>query len=158
MSCHVVIVGDVQVKGLNGTKRWFLNQEPYCYTRKVRLLVSCDECNQNASNHLAWYYEIIIDNETFRVPLQNIVEVAEPIMMDPVKFGTGESEEYVYKRIYEDVNKDEDYPSNGDYQGYMQKKLGLVQSNKADYSGDSWYEEQIKRQRGLPNGNTQSED
>ena len=152
MSCQIIINGDIRIKGLGGTKRWFLNQESHCYTRKVRLLVSCESCGKRSSTRMQWFYQVVIDNEIFRIPFTNAVEVTRFPENNNVLWGNGTEEEYRNKRIYEDVNKDEDYPSNGDYKGYIKGKTGFVQPVGPQYSGDAWYNEMMKslpRQKGI---------
>jgi len=157
MACQIVIVGDMQVKSLSGIKKWFYTQERHCYTRKIRLMKPCISCKKKNSTRLLWYYEVVIDGETYQLHESSVVLYDQPIMLNPIKWGDKSEENTIHKDIYEDSEKDEDYPANGDYQGYMKKKLGLVQSNKPDFDGDTWLQNtqtKIIRQGGTKDGDT----
>lgn len=158
MACHVVLTGNIQVTGLNGTRRWFFTQESYCFIQKVRLLVSCNECSKDTSSYLAWFYEVDCCDEIYRIPAVSVVESDQNSIL-PLMNDDGSRDPRINKTKYEQINKDKDYPANGDYRGYIQKELGIKHTTGPQYSGDSIIaamKSAIRqtRQRGISNEST----
>ena len=125
MACQVTITQNFTVASLTGNvDHYFRLQEQYCYTRKVRLLVNCKECNKIESTRLKYFYEVTIDTLTYRIPEDYCVLYNQDI-----------PDEYVDKISHEQTvrdTNDTDYPANGDYKGYITKQFGIKENVGVD--------------------------
>jgi hypothetical protein len=68
MGCvkRIVVIGQIQVEGSNGTKVWFIPFKQYCFEEIVDYEIGCD-CHAVTGTRQS-YYRIVINDEDFLLP------------------------------------------------------------------------------------------
>jgi hypothetical protein len=65
---QITIIIKVKITGSNGTIKWFVPYNQYCYESVVTSNISCSDCVLEVGQQITQCYRVVIDNEDFLIP------------------------------------------------------------------------------------------
>ena len=131
---QITITTSVLLDGSNGSTRYFIRNDQYCFIRKVRKGVDCENCDTRNKYPIMDFFEVSIDGELFYVPETDAVHDS---ITRPAKFKNPHD-------YWEDYNK-----QPADWKKVYQEITGfdIRKTEKAIYNGEAI----AQRLRGNPN-------
>jgi len=70
MSCQkiITIVNNVRIVGEDGTIKWFIPWNQFCFEDTQEVVNRCNSCSEDYETRVYLHYRVVIDDEDFLIP------------------------------------------------------------------------------------------
>ena len=86
---QITMTSTVRLDGSDGSTRYFIKNDQYCFTNIVVMNTGCESCDESFKYRKRYAYEVVVDEETYYVP-------EDVAVMDSTKFPDKYKSAYAY--------------------------------------------------------------